>query len=58
MTTRIHVVNFGPDVIEVSTGALYNHPAAKVYPQDSANLYVFDGQEVNVRELKPEAPKS
>lgn len=50
MTTRIHIVNFGPDVVEIETQTSVGQ---KVYPQDSANFYVYDGQDVTVKEVKP-----
>ena len=57
MTTRIHIVNFGPDPIEADTGALYNLPPKIIYPQSAENFYVFDGQDVVVREKKQEQQK-
>lgn len=49
MTTRIHVVNLGPDkVIVTPTGS----PESVLYPGDSVNEYVYDTREVLVREQK------
>lgn len=52
MTTRIHIVNFGPDVVEVNLGPLYNHPPKQIYSQGSESFYVFDGQDVTVKEVR------
>jgi hypothetical protein len=49
MTTRIHVVNFGPDKVEV------NAPGSvptTLYPQQSTDQYVYDGHDITVVERK------
>ena len=48
MTTRIHIVNFGPQAIEVETTT---STPQKLYAQQSDNFYVYDGQDVKVTEL-------
>jgi len=53
MTTRIHVVNFGPDPVEVNqspvTGGL--NPT-KLYPNQYADFWVYDNHDVLVKEVK------
>jgi hypothetical protein len=49
MTTRIHVVNLGPDKVIVTPT---NSPESVLYPGDSVNEYVYDVREVLVREQK------
>ena len=50
MTTKVHVVNFGPDVVEVErTDNLFK---TKIYPQQSEDFTVWDGKDVVVREVK------
>jgi ligand-binding SRPBCC domain-containing protein len=53
MTTRIHIVNFGPDLVEVETPSA---TPVKIWPHDSANFYVYDKQTVTVKEVKTEIP--
>jgi hypothetical protein len=48
MTTKVHVVNFGPDVVEAET----TNVKQKLYPHQYADFYVYDGAEVTVREVK------
>lgn len=57
MTTRIHVVNFGPDVVEVS--AMDKMLRQQLFTQQSADFYVYPGHEILVEELKKdgESPK-
>lgn len=50
MTTRIHIVNLGPSVVEAETST--TAPSTKLYHGDSVNFYVYEGQEVIVREVK------
>lgn len=60
MTTRIHVVNFGPDYVELtpvdptkSTEILIQtKPSTKLGPQQSADLYVYDSQSIVIQEKK------
>ena len=49
MTTRIHVVNLGPDKVIVTPT---NSPESVLYPGDSVSEYVYDVREVLVREQK------
>ena len=49
MTTRIHIVNFGPEAIEVKRGS--SLPVA-VHSQESLDTYVYD--DVTISEKKPE----
>jgi hypothetical protein len=55
MTTRVHVVNLGPDVVIVktvnpATNGTLNIADAVLYPGDSFNQYVYDNQAVQVVE--------
>lgn len=58
MTTKIHVVNFGPEPVESVPSLLYGRPSVRLYAQQSVDFYVFDGQDVTIREVRqtPEAP--
>lgn len=59
MTTKVHIVNFGPDAIsftlvEPATGAELQH-AGKIpdlHAQQSADIYVHSGQDLVIKELK------
>lgn len=51
MTTKVHIVNFGPDVVEVKT-TLNGHK--RLYPQESVDRYVYDGEQVTITETKTE----
>ena len=51
MTTQVHVVNFGPDVVVVE-GPTTAH---EIYPYQSANFYVYDGHNITIKE-KQETP--
>lgn len=60
MTTRIHVVNLGPDAVEVAKVnmtpyglTVYCDTPKSLYPGDSFNEYVHDSQSVLVTEKKP-----
>lgn len=59
MTTRIHVVNFGPDVINVTAVdpetniKIDSGENAQLYPQHSCDIYVHSSQAVRVIEVKP-----
>jgi len=58
MTTRVHIVNFGPDVVKVvkvepligETPHLTD--AATLYPQQSCDEYVHAGQELKIVEVR------
>ena len=54
MTTRVHVVNFGPLPVEVET-----NPTQKrvLFSQESDNFWVYQGQELRVREQEPNKEK-
>jgi hypothetical protein len=55
MTTRIHVVNFGPDKVEVQVpGAV----PTTLHPLQYTDQYVYDGHDVTIIERKPDAPGS
>jgi hypothetical protein len=58
MTTKVHVVNFGPDVVEVQPIVEKigdtSQPATKLYPQSSCDFYVYDGNAIVVQEEKKE----
>jgi hypothetical protein len=56
MTTRIHVVNFGPDAVKVMTIDPENGYCSGVptdlYAQQSTDIYVHSGQDIRVSEKK------
>lgn len=52
MTTRIHIVNLGPEPIEITKGNSQCASVTTLYPQESTNDYVYDGQEIEIREQK------
>jgi hypothetical protein len=54
MTTRIHVVNFGPQPVEVLVTPDDTVVHSVIYPQQAEGYYVYEGQIVRVREQKPE----
>jgi hypothetical protein len=47
MTTRIHILNLGPDRVVVKAT---NSAEQELYPGDSVNEYVYDSQQVTVKE--------
>lgn len=49
MTTKVHVVNFGPDVVEATTTTGLKQ---EIYQQQSKDFYVWDRQELFIREIK------
>ena len=49
MTTTVHVVNFGPQVVEVERPG--NTPQ-KIYQRLSADFQVYDGMDVTIKEVK------
>ncbi len=51
MTTKVHVVNFGPDVVEVTPTQGYSQ---RLYHQQYADFYVYDNQDITIKELKQE----
>lgn len=59
MTTRIHIVNFGPDVVEVEIPSVtlqqngQKNAAEKIYQHQYKDFYVYDQHDVLVREVKP-----
>lgn len=61
MTTRIHVVNFGPEAVDVKvfnpqTGeADPERQAPSLFAQQSTDVYVHDTQAITVTEKKPGA---
>jgi hypothetical protein len=54
VTTKVHVVNFGPDVVEVDNSQCNCVVAeiTKIYPQQSADFTVWKGKDVIVREIQ------
>jgi hypothetical protein len=48
MTTRIHIVNYGPKPVNVTAN---DHIRATLYSQQSYDEYVFDGQDIVVKEI-------
>jgi hypothetical protein len=59
MTTRVHIVNFGPNAVEVSVPAYSGAPIPSyIYAQDSKNFTVYDGQDIIVKEVtQPKLPE-
>jgi len=52
MTTRVHVVNFGPDPIIVSRP---NQTVNEmIWSQESKDYYVYEGAAVVIKEVKPQ----
>jgi hypothetical protein len=49
MTTRIHIVNFGPDVVEVETPQAV---VQQIFQNSYKDFYVYDQHDVIVREVK------
>ncbi len=54
MTTRVHVVNLGPDVVDVykvvpGSEQVQSTPT-KLYAHDSVNEFVYDSQELRIKE--------
>lgn len=67
MTTKILIVNYGPDAIKVSTMPKDNDPDGiftnmipsqidTVYPHSSQEFYVHYFQALRIDEVKPEQP--
>ena len=54
MTTKVHVVNFGPDVVEVTPTQGYPQ---RLYQHQYADFYVYDNQDITIKELKQENQK-
>lgn len=55
MTTKVKVVNFGPDVIELQTQSGNNTPVpiGTVYPGDvSSSVYLHSSQDLKIVEVK------
>lgn len=52
MTTRIHIVNFGPDVVAVETPT--TAPAKEIWPNSYADFFVYPGNEITITEKKAE----
>jgi hypothetical protein len=64
MTTRVHIVNFGPDAVNIEmldpqTGqkAGVSIPDQILYSQQSSDIYVHDTQAFTVVEAKKETKK-
>ena len=57
MTTRIHVVNFGPDVVEASVPDIAKSLPVQIWPSQYSDFYVYDNHDIVVKEVKPEVPK-
>lgn len=56
MTTRIHIVNFGPKTVEVSgTDSQAGSKPIKVFPLSTADFYVFDTKDIVVKEQKDQS---
>jgi hypothetical protein len=54
MTTRVHIVNLGPDPVDVTKQNPSEEifPVATLYPGESVNEYVHDTQDLTVKEKK------
>jgi hypothetical protein len=57
MTTRVHIVNFGPDVVDITlsdpeTKAVNPSGVPSLGSQQSVDLYVHSTQQVTVTERK------
>lgn len=47
MTTRVHIINFGPGVVEVNTTI---GPKKHLYPNQYLDEYVYDNQGITIKE--------
>lgn len=56
MTTRFHIVNFGPDPIVIHPEDK-SHPGQVIHPQSYADFYVYKGRVYQVSEHHIEEPK-
>jgi hypothetical protein len=52
MTTRIHIVNFGPDVVKVDTPT--TAPTKEIWPGQYADFFVYPSNELTITEKKSE----
>jgi hypothetical protein len=52
MTTRVHIVNFGPDKVEVRRGP---YLLGTVYAQQSSTEYVYKDGDITIVEVKADA---
>jgi hypothetical protein len=50
VTTLVHIVNFGPDPIDVKVG---QQPAKRVFARQSFDAYVYRGQDIAIAEARP-----
>ena len=48
MTTRVHIVNFGPDVVEVKASG----NSFRIGQQASGDYHVYEGGDVIIKEVK------
>ena len=55
MTTSVHVVNLGPQPIEVK---FVDITKKVLYPRESENFYVFDTQSLTIVEQLVKPPES
>ena len=56
MTTRVHIVNFGPQAVSVKPEP--NKAVGTIlYAQQSTDVYVYGEQTVTVEEVSEEKPK-
>ena len=54
MTTKIHIVNYGPGAIQVDTP---NTAREFIFAQQSNDYYVYDEHDVVVKEVKESVKK-
>lgn len=52
MTTRFHIVNFGPGPIVIHPEDR-SHPGQVIHPQSYADFYVYKGRVYQVSEVPP-----
>jgi hypothetical protein len=57
MTTKVHIVNFGPQAVIVTRTSLQTGEDLKfqeppIYPQQSVDVYVHDSQNIVISEKK------
>jgi len=56
MTTRVHIVNFGPNAVSVKPEP-NKVVGATLYAQQSTDIYVYGDQTITVAEVLPATPE-
>jgi hypothetical protein len=54
MTTKVHIVNYGPAVVKVHTQSIAEE---LIFPQQSNDYYVYDECDVIIKEVKEDKIK-